>query len=130
MSYTICPKTQRGQTERLYHMLDTIGPMTAAELERLMNRSRPSVNESLRLLRRSTPKRIHIHRYDRQPDGTRGRCVPVYAVGDLPDAPEPGGLSSKQRNEKYRQRHRARLNARNRARRGSVGPNIWMGLVR
>jgi hypothetical protein len=127
VSVTICPKTGRGQTEVLYYLLDSIGPMSTVELVRLTGRDREKVNESLRLLRRSTPKRIHIARYERQ-QNTGGRCIPIYAVGDLPDAPELPGLSHKVRNEMYRERHRARIRARTEVRRGNQ-PNIWKGLM-
>lgn len=123
----ICPVTGRGQTEMLYYLLDSVGPMSTMELVRLMGRDRDRVNQSLRLLRRSTPKRIHITRYERQ-QNKRGRCIPIYAVGNLPDAPELPGLSSKERNAAYRERHSARLRARSDVRRGSR-PNIWKGLM-
>lgn len=123
----VCPKTGRGQTEVLYYLLDSIGPMSAVELVRLTGRDREKVNESLRLLRRCEPKRIHITRYERQ-QNKGGRCIPIYAVGNLPDAPELPGLSHKKRNEMYRERHRARIRTRTEVLRG-VQPNIWRGLM-
>ena len=112
--------------DKIYWLLDSIGAMSAVELERLTGFPRLTVNCCLSILR--TKKKIYIHKFDRQPDGKAGRCIPSYAIGDLPDAVEPPQVDSRARNAKYRKRHSAILLARGRVRRGNT-INVWGGLM-
>lgn len=101
--------------------------MTRKELEVHLGVTMNVLSSALFTMRRYKVKKVYIAYYTRQ-DGTAGRCIPHYAIGDKPDAVEPKQLTSKQRNAKYRERHQARINARNMARRGRVY-NIWQGLM-
>lgn len=114
------------KTDAIFAALKDIGSMNAAELELHTGFTRLVVNDCLRRLR--DKGLIYIARFERQPEGLAGRCIPFYSAGCGVDAMEPKQLTSKQRNAMYRKRHRARLNARMRARRGSV-INVWKGLM-
>lgn len=108
--------------------LENVGPMTAAEMRRFLDRSYSAVYKPLSTLR--TRKIVRIDSYQAQ-DGKGGRRAPVYALGSAPDAVEPPADSVSERNKKYTKRHVAVLAARRRVRRGTVQvPNPWQGLVR
>ena len=111
----------RTQTDAVAHALQTIGPMTCLELSVLLVRSVHGIRDSLRRL----DGQIHIARY--QPPANRGRRAPVYAWGPGEDAVE-GANSVRERNRKYRIRHRAIIAARNVRRRGG-SRSIWAGLM-
>lgn len=101
------------------------GTMTRLELEAALGFDENQVSGALRGLRNR--KKIHIAKYTRQ-DGKAGRFTPHYAIGDLPDAEMMRQLTPRQRNIRYRERNRARINAANMARRGRTY-NIWKGLM-
>lgn len=113
-------------TVEVLALLDDIGPMSTADMARLTGRTQQSIGDSLRRLR--SRRMIHIARYERQPDGHRGRCTPVYAVGDVQDAPEPRQIGVSERNKAYRRRHKALISARRyTAQRTALG--VWSGLL-
>lgn len=127
---TICASTGRGKTEEAFELLRDVGPMSAKELCELTGRNRGRVFDTLTILKKA--KRIYIQRYERQEDGKAGRCIPVYAIGDLPDVRALAQLPAKVRDRKYRQRNHAKLLAKERAMRASrrgESLNIWRGLL-
>lgn len=108
--------------------LESVGPMTAAEMRLFLNRSYSALYVPLTRLRNR--KVVRIASYQAQ-DGKGGRRAPVYALGSEPDAIEPPRASVSARNKKYTKRHSAVLAARRRVRRGThVEANPWQGLVR
>ena len=116
-------KYTRVKTDTVLSLLTEVGPMTMAELVPITGRTPNGVRDSIRRLR--DEKAIHISAY--QPQDTRGRRQPVYAVGNLPDAVE-GCSTSKQRNAVYRARNRSKIRAKNTVRRGSA-VSVWAGVM-
>lgn len=114
------------KTDAVLKALKDIGAMSASELELHTGFKRLVVNDCLRRLR--DKGEIYVSRFERQPDGTAGRCIPYYTAGCGVDAMEPKQLTSKQRNAMYRKRHAAILRARTNARRGRT-VSMWKGLM-
>lgn len=114
------------QAENVLVLLRDIGPMTAAEIAKQVGRGISSSRSYVRELRQL--RVVFITAYERQPDGMAGRCIPVYAVGDLPDVAEPR-KTPLQRSRDYIKRHRARLWARDTIRNERT-PNFWAGLMK
>jgi len=114
----------REKTDTVLSLLTDIGSMTSAELMRLTGRGHGSIRDSISRLR--ADKKIYISRYIAH--GKRGRRQPVYSVGNERDA-EEGRASSKQRNAKYRAKHRMVIRAKD-AVRHNRPVNIWAGLLR
>lgn len=114
------------KTDEIFKALMDVGSMNAAELELHTGFTRLVVNDCLRRLR--DKGLVYIAKYERQPDGQAGRCIPFYAVGCGVDAMPLKQLTSNERNAKYRKRHAAILRARTNARRGRT-VNIWKGLM-
>lgn len=86
------PKAQ-AKIERILHALDNL-PMTRDELQCLLGVAKPTMRRYLTYLR-SEPKRVYIKRW--RSSGS-GRFSPIYAAGNLPDKPEPVGMSRRERN--------------------------------
>ena len=107
--------------------LERVGPMTAAELRQLLDRSQSAVYKPLKRLR--DQKVVRISKWVPQ-ETTGGRRSPVYALGRAPDAVEPPAATSNERNRKYNRRNAARLAAKRRLRAGTADVNPWRGLVR
>ena len=70
-------------------------PMTAAELSDALFCGRPRVGSLLRMLR--DDKCVYICRYNK----VSGALIPVYEVGDLPDARPPRAMTVKKKNKRY-----------------------------
>lgn len=112
--------------EQILRALQLVGPMGTTEMARYLSRTNTSVNDSIRRLRRD--ERVHIVRYDHQPDGTRGRMIPIYAEGGGGDAEYPGATDASTRNKKYRARHSKLISIRRYHKlREKVG--MWAGLL-
>ena len=106
--------------------LDAIGPMSAHELCVHLGISRLATNKQIKQLR--DKKAIHIAHHERQPDGVQGRCIPMYAQGDAPDAAAPGMRSKRDTNQRYHKRHSAIISARRYpVQRSALG--VWAGLA-
>lgn len=106
--------------------LENIGPMTAAELRRHLDREKSTLFQSLRVLR--FRKIVHISGW--QGPEYRGRRAPVYALGNKPDVVEPPAVGVIERNRKHRAAHAAVISARAKVKRGTAGPaNPWQGLL-
>lgn len=113
-------------TMQVLYTLDDVGPLSSYDMALLLNRTQLSIGGSLRRLRKR--KLIHITKYERQPDGQKGRCIPIYAVGDVPDAPPLKRIGVLEVNKKYRKRHAAIISARRYVtERKQLG--VWGGLV-
>lgn len=106
--------------------LDHIGAMSRFELQTHLGLSHLAVNKQIRQLRNK--KRIHITRFERQPDGVQGRCIPVYALGDKEDAQPLRAATRRDVSQRYYERHSAVISTRRYAKqRAALGP--WAGLV-
>lgn len=111
-------------TRDLTRALIDAGPMSRAELV-LHLRSTPDAVSYL--LRKARPG-IYIVRYDRQPEGVSGRCAPVYAVGNRPDATPLARLSNAETRKRYHARH-TRLISIRRYPDYHRDQGVWAGLV-
>ena len=108
----------------LIAVLTAAGPMSALELMSHMGMNRNMISTRVR---RARP-RIHIERYERQPDGVGGRCAPIYAAGVGTDAQPLKRLSRFQVTKRYRERHAAVISAR-RYRDYHIAQGPWAGLL-
>lgn len=97
--------------------LENIGPMTMNELATHTGRANHVVYEAVTRLR--TKGMVYIADYPLREDGKGGRRAPRYALGFKDDAPEPPQMSHRERNARYRERHRVEINTRLRVRRHS-----------
>lgn len=103
-----------------------IGPMSAFELQLHIGVSRLATNKQIKQLR--TKGLVRVDSFERQPNGTKGRCIPVYALGDAPDALALRALTSKIINQRYNARHAAIISTRRYSKqRGALG--VWAGLA-
>lgn len=114
----------RIKTDEIYNFLKFVGPMAVNELTLLSKRTRSSVRESLRRLKRE--QSIYIKEF-RQAQGTRGRQAPIYAVGNKVDALEVR-TSPKIIGTAFRKRNHARLLIKEAMRRGKP-KSMWAGLI-
>lgn len=106
--------------------LEDIGQMSALELCTHLGLSRLATNKQIKQLR--TRKAIHIARYERQPDGLQGRCIPVYALGDAADALPLPARKPAEINRRYYARNVALVSVRRYSKqRGALG--VWAGLA-
>lgn len=112
--------------DAVFAAMQDMGPLTRADLQQMTGLDYNQVIHSLKGLRKK--RKIYIAKYTRQ-EGRAGRCIPHYKAGDAPDAKPLRQLTPKERNERYRERHRARINAQNMARRGRTYDNPWRGLM-
>lgn len=109
--------------------LADVGPMSSDELSRHMGIKQAPTNKQIKQLR--ARREVRITRYDRQPEGTQGAqgaFIPVYALGDLPDAEQPKPQTPAKRNRKYQQRHAALISAR-RYPGARLAAGVWAGLL-
>lgn len=96
------------------------GPKTAAALRLVLGRSVAGVGVALAALREA--KQVHISGWQLQ-CGKQGRRAPVYALGNLPDVPEPPVEPQAVRNRRnYWKKVAARQAVKN--------LNPWQGLAR
>lgn len=97
------------------------GPMTGAELADTLNVPRKQIDSSLAHARYEYgTKFFRISGYARQV-GIGGREAPIYAIGPEPDEPRPKMNSKRDRKkiqERYRDKNRAVIRARDRKRKG------------
>ena len=105
--------------------LDDIGPMKQRELATFLGLGKDTIFIQLKNLRRLG--KVHIARYEPQPDGKRGSSSPVFAIGAGEDAPKPRAKTQQERTRSYRARNRVKLNAKKHpVRRTAMG--VWVGL--
>lgn len=101
--------------------LESDGPLTAAELAQMTGFTRHQVDSCLIHSRKKYGTQFfRIDSYRRQV-GVGGREAPLYAVGPDPDAVRPRMDTARDRKatqERYRQKNKALLRARDRKRRG------------
>ena len=107
--------------------------MTAAEITDYLGWERRRVNMCITTAREDHgTKFFRITSYRRQ-QGHGGREAPVYGVGPQKDAPRPVMNSpedERARKKRYRDRNRAVINLRNRARRSKTVTNPFEQLIR
>jgi len=113
----------REKTDEVLSLLTDVGPMSTVELVLLTGRGPHSIRNSLRILRAN--KEIHISQY--LSPVSKGRQQPVYSQGEGVDAVEKG-KTAKERNAKYRAKHRIAIRARD-AVRHKREVNMWAGLL-
>lgn len=112
--------------QQIADALADIGPMSGVELQAHLDISRLAVNRQVKQLR--TKQLVHITRYERQPDGHQGRCIPVYALGGKEDAVPLKANSRRDVGQRYYERHSAAISTRRYSkRRAALGP--WAGLA-
>jgi len=112
--------------DEIVRLLTNIGGMSMAELARLIGEKRIRVQKAVRVLRNR--RGVYVLRYERQPDGVKGRCTPVYAVGPGEDAKPPTKRSRADTCKRYYKRHSASISARRYTKqREQLG--VWRGLV-
>ena len=96
--------------QKIINSLGRIGPMSGAELAQFIGITHVATNKQLRQLRNL--QSVHITRYERQPDGKQGRCIPVYALGNLADAAPLKMRNYSDISKRYYQRHRMEISVR------------------
>lgn len=111
--------------KKILKLVQELGPISTGEIVFMLRISRSAVAEHLRNLKRNLD--IHIGKYEHQPEGTRGRCIPQWVAGSGPDAHEKG-RSDKVRARASRSRNSAALSVRkypeyNKAK------GVWRGLL-
>lgn len=97
-------------SKRLYSLLTEHEKMTVGELARLAGSTSTKVSETLRRWANAKPRVVRIAGWERPPEYTHTRLVPLYALGSGPDARKPAPLSRQVTNRlywaKYAQRRR------------------------
>ena len=90
------------------HVVDAIrrliadhGPMSPGQLAHELGLPTGRVSEILRRWAKATPRRAYIARWDVLPDSQHLHPVPLYALGDKPDAKKPAPLSRKVTNRRH-----------------------------
>jgi predicted ArsR family transcriptional regulator len=108
--------------------LETVGPMSRWELTEYTGRSATGVVEPLQVLRGRNI--VHIAKYRRQ-NGVQGRSIPLYALGNKPDAIEPPRETRAKVMARYNKKHSATIALRKRLQKAAaegVVATPWMGL--
>jgi hypothetical protein len=100
--HTFSTPKAKAKIDRIVTELEKM-PMTRDELQCLLAVAKPTMRRYLTHLR-DEPKRIYVKRW--RSSGS-GRFSPIYAAGNLPDAPEPIGMSRRERNVLQWQRIKA-----------------------
>lgn len=99
------------------------GPMTGAELAQVLNVPRKKIDSSLIHTRHKYGTQFfRISGYVRQV-GIGGREAPIYAIGPEPDEPRPKMNSKRDRKkiqQRYRDKNKLVIRARNRKRKGTT----------
>lgn len=99
------------------------GPMKAAEIAEALDVPRKKVDATLIYTRSKYGSQFfRIESYARQV-GVKGREAPVYEIGPEPDAPRPKMNSKRDRKQiqqRYRDKNRVIIRARNRKRMGTT----------
>lgn len=111
-----------------YHLglqhLAHIGPLSAVELATLLGITKRSATEYVRLWRAEGKVRIvDWQRRTLEESGAPGDFVPLYGPPDhpgQPDAARPRRFSQGVKQKRYRERHRAVIQVRKRAGRGTT----------
>lgn len=111
---------------QVLQLLSELGAMTNTDIAAMTGRSVVSCNDSIRRLRKR--KLVHICKYERQPDGQSGSLIPIYAVGDLPDAKRPKRIDHNEVSRKSWARRKAILSIR-RYPEYNQGLGIFRGLM-
>ena len=115
----------RPRREQLLDLMLTYPPASCAELATLSGWTQMMIADALRILRRK--RLVYIASYERQPEGQKGRCIPIYAVGNKIDASPLPRIRKSLIDKRYRQRHAALISARRYPNvRTQLGP--WAGL--
>ena len=96
---------------QILDMLKANGPMTRAELYRGLEYgvTISTVLSRMSKQQKRFPKRIYICGWTRDDEFDRCYLRPIYALGDLPDAPKPKRFSGAERSKVYRERLRSRM---------------------
>jgi len=94
-----------GTTQRILWALAEEGPMTMQDMMRYTGKPKECVYALLVKLLRPTikpayPKRVYICQWVYDQEGQKRYPRPMYALGDLPDAPRP--VADKKANDKRR----------------------------
>lgn len=75
-------------THQVLGALREFGPMTTRDLAAHLGVTLHAVNRALKVLR-ATPRRVRVHSWTREADGSRQYLRAVHATGNKPDAPKP-----------------------------------------
>lgn len=100
------------------------GPLSAAEITDLLKMHRVTVSSCIHSAREKYgTKFFRIADYDRQ-QGKGGREIPIYDLGPRPDTrpPQLGDKARKESQQRYVNKMRATINAKNRLRRRKGAP--------
>ena len=92
-------------------LLTEYGPMTPGHLAHELGLPIGRVSETLRRWAKATPRRAYIAAWDRPPENKCPRLVPLYALGDQPDARKPAALPRTVTNRRYWARYAERRRA-------------------
>lgn len=114
----------------IFKLLETEGPMTAAEITEALNFTRKRVDASIVEARKKYGTQFfRITGYRRQV-GVQGREAPIYGVGPKEDVPKPKMDTHRDRKkiqERYREKNRYILRLRNQRRRhGPLNPFLMI----
>lgn len=116
--------------------LKSVGPMTIEEIAEHLGWERIKASTTIGSTRWLLPKQVFRIVGYVQVTGRRCRDLAVYAAEAGADMPKPAVNAAKRRKQteaRYRQKHRAIINARNRAstasKRGAATINPWMQLA-
>ena len=91
-------------------VLRTHGPMPAADIDSYLGWYAGRAAKLIHCTRRDHPKQhFRIVKYTKQPSGTRGREIPLYAAEPGDDEPRPtfGRAAARRRDAAYRARRKA-----------------------
>lgn len=130
-------KTTVDKLNRIRTAFKELGPMTAVELENIQDRkymifaSSRRIRDSLQFLRglhktAPGPREVHISGWKKQGE-SNGRRAPIYALGDLPDVPEPKRTKAQQR---AHDRNRRKKEMKDPARREAIRAGQRMARLR
>lgn len=100
---------KNGTLALIIRALDEIAPMTAREISEHLEISKDQASALCGQLVKRLPtlgRRAHIKRWDMEAIGERKFPRPVYALGDLPDAPRPRRKSGAARTQAWRDKKR------------------------
>lgn len=98
--------------EAITILLRAEGPMTTTELARATGLQRDWVSAAIGRMKKplvTLPRRIHIAAWRRDSEGLRDYLRPVYALGDLPDAPRPKPVSKAESSKRWREATKAQV---------------------
>lgn len=88
--------------------LQHCGPLTSADLARLLGADQWNVASALGKMRRAARKTVYIKAWEMHAPGEKSTPRAVYALGDAPDARRPPKQPNRVITARYRAKHKVR----------------------